>query len=125
MPERLDRVTIQLRRRPVAITWNEREALLAELVTKHHDRPTGDPSVRRAVCKAFEDVGASRAVIFTLEQKAHVASALNWWSAYAELAPGLLELRNALEEDLQDAVQCGGESARVWSAERPKPGGGS
>ena len=100
MPERLDRVIIELSSRDVTITWEERRQLLKELVEEHSDRPNGDPSVNRAVCRAFEDVGASRAVILTFRQKAHLYSRLGWWEAYAELAPGLLELSAALRDDL-------------------------
>jgi hypothetical protein len=104
MPE-LDRVTIELSNRDVTITSEERRELLKELAEEHYDRPNGDPLVNRALCAALEDVGASGAVILTLEQKAHLYGRLEWWTAYTEVAPGLLELLTALTDDLRNDAQ--------------------
>ena len=101
MPERLDRVTIKLSSRDVTITWKERQELLEELLAEHRDRPLGDRSVNRAICKAFEDVGAG-AVILTREQKGHLAGRLEWWGAYTKLSPGLLELRDTFRHALRN-----------------------
>ena len=95
MPERLDRVTITLSSRDVTITWKERQELLEELLAERRDRPLGDRSVNRAICKAFEDVGAGP-VILMREQESHLHGRMEWWGAYSKLGPGLLELCDAL-----------------------------
>ena len=105
MPERLDKVVIALEGGPITITWADRQAVIEELTTQHRDRPNSHPHVRQAICQAFEDVGATRAVTLTFEQKAHLGAALDWRGAYTEPTPGLLELRNALEDDVQNELR--------------------
>jgi len=80
----------------VEISWNTREELLARLGPEH----TGARD-------AFRDVGTSAPVRLTLEDKAAVLTMLEAWRLELNddrrLPGGIMDLRNALEQDLHDA----------------------
>lgn len=60
------------------------------------------------VCKAFENVGATRPVTLTIEQKALLLRVLEDWaltSSFDRMPAGLFGLRNALHDDLHNAGQ--------------------
>jgi hypothetical protein len=98
MPERLDRVRIQLASQPepLEISWDTRNELL--------DRLSADQDSLEA---AFLAVGASRPVTLELADKEALLSVIEAWGAelgdYRQLPAGLFELRNALINDLHDA----------------------
>jgi hypothetical protein len=99
VPDRLDRVQIQLASRPDpgVISWAAREELVRRL-----DARDGGASA----AKAFRDVGASRPARFTIDEKEQLAIVLDEWMRYADrdLRPeGVFELRSALANDLHDA----------------------
>lgn len=101
-PRDLDRVTVELNSRDVTLSGSTREALLTDL-RKH---PRGDNELAHAIRKAFEDVGASRIVLLTLECKLYLLRLLEEWSLEVGEADttrsGLFELRNALIADVRD-----------------------
>ena len=101
-PRDLDRVTVELNSRDVTLSGSTREALLTGL-RKH---PRGDNELAHATRKAFEDVGASRIVLLTLECKLYLLRLLEEWSLEVGEADttrsGLFELRNALIADVRD-----------------------
>jgi hypothetical protein len=72
VPERLDRVHVQLarRREPFELPWDSRDKLLNEIRQRESAQPIVD---------AFENAGASRPVTFTLEQKAQLFDLLEAW----------------------------------------------
>ena len=98
-----DGVTVELNSRDVPLSWSTREALLAGL----REHPPGDREFAHAICKAVEDVGASRIVLLTLECKIYLLRLLEEWSLEVgeddPARPGLFQLRNALIADLRDA----------------------
>jgi hypothetical protein len=98
VPERLDRVQIQLASRPepLVISWDAREELLSRLRGQHG--PLDD---------AFRAVGASRPVTLDEADKEALLLVIDEWGAelgdYRELPDGFFDLRNALINDLHDA----------------------
>ncbi len=81
----------------VRLPWASRDVLLEQL-----RRTEGT----EGITKAFEDVGASRPVTLTIEQKALLFRVLEDWSlasSYDRMAAGLFGLRNALSDDLHAA----------------------
>jgi hypothetical protein len=69
MPERLDRVHVDVAGVIVEITWHERDVLLEELAFIE-----GTKTIR----ERFEAVGASQAVELDDEQRARLLTALEW-----------------------------------------------
>ena len=105
MPERLDHVSIAMDRRgeanDVRLPWQSREYLLRKLRTT--DGAEG-------IVKAFEDVGTTRPVELTIEQKALLYRVLDdrsFTTGYHELPEGFFELRNALSDEVADAATGG------------------
>jgi hypothetical protein len=81
----------------VRLPWASRDVLLEQL-----RRTEGADGIT----KSFEDVGASRPVTLTVEQKALLFRVLEDWSltsSFDRMPAGLFGLRNALSDDLQDA----------------------
>ena len=79
------------------IPWATREDLLAELAQLENCRP---------IREAFTNVGASRPVNLTLEQKAELLDVIDHWAnqtrgGHEALPEGIHDLRN----DLHDAVR--------------------
>ena len=97
MPERLDTVTVALSRGDVTIGWETRQALMARL------QHVQSASNLRAT---FEAVGATRAVELNPAQRATLLGLLDEWSldrdADRAMPEGLIELRDALSDDLAD-----------------------
>ena len=101
MPERLDRVHVQLarRREPFELPWDSRDKLLNEIRQRESAQPIVD---------AFENAGASRPVTFTLEQKAQLFDLLEAWAnrvSISELPAVVWDLRCSLADDLHDAAE--------------------
>lgn len=97
MPERLDRVEIQLAsvREPLAISWTAREEILSRLA------PEQEP-----IDHAFRAVGASNPVQLTNEEKAQLRVVLDEWMRDLnpeKLPDDVLDLWSALITDLNDA----------------------
>ena len=96
-------VTVELRRRDVMLPWNTRDALLAAL----RANPRSDNGPAGEIRKAIEDIPATSPVLLTLEHKLHLLRVLGDWSdtagGYDAMPPGLLELRDALMDELRDA----------------------
>lgn len=104
MPERLDQVTVRLTRSDVPLPWTSRDALLDRL-GRH---PLGEHDADRSVRKAFEDVGATRPVTLTLNEKGHLLKLLEAWTLEVgrdELPGAIFDLRNVLHDDLHDAAE--------------------
>jgi hypothetical protein len=112
VPEWLDKVTVTAGRTgEVTLTWEVRDALLAELA--HQEQiPGALPSALslRPIRATFEAVGATRPVELTIEQKMDLFQAIGHW----QHGPGgdrgidmsaLIPLRRALREDIQDYEQ--------------------
>ena|SRR5215218_4870964 len=103
MPERLNHVSITVDRRgeanAVRLPWRSRDYLLRKLRTT--DGAEG-------IVKAFEDVGATRPVELTAEEKAVLYRVLDdraFTTGFHELPAGFFELRNALADEAADAAQ--------------------
>jgi hypothetical protein len=98
MGRSIDRVQIPLSRETIDLPWTSREALLEQL--QHLDSMW-------EVRKAFEDVGTSRAVALTQQQKSDLLQMIVHWAegeeGYDRLPEGIFDLRNALHDDLHDA----------------------
>ena len=80
MPARLDRVEVQTAQRVVVITWEERERLLARLLTPDvvpRGRTAVVPESRREIVRAFTAVGASRPVSLTAGQRDELLAVLS------------------------------------------------
>jgi hypothetical protein len=93
-------VRIACSRGEVSIPWESREALLLEI--RHLD--SAAPTV-----EAFSAVGVSRPVELTLEQKGLLIEVIEQWATQADfglegLPDGMIDLRNALREDLRDTL---------------------
>jgi hypothetical protein len=97
MPDRLGSVTVSLRRGDITLSWETRDALMARLK---------DIKTTARIRAAFTAVGVSRPVKLNRGQKAALLSALEEWSlgsgGYDGIPKGLVELRNALIDDLHD-----------------------
>lgn len=96
MPERPGRVTIALDHGDVTMSWLGRQVLLGRLQDA--------PEIR----KAFEAVGATRPVELTPDQRAELLHVLEQWAletpnGYPSLPAEILDLRNALMDDVNDA----------------------
>ena len=103
MPERLDHVSITIDRggeaNAVRLPWKSREYLLRKLRTTEG---------AEGIVKAFEDVGATKPVDLTIEQKALLYRLLDdrgFTTGFHELPEGFFELRNALSDEVADAEQ--------------------
>lgn len=101
MPDRIDFITVKLSTEEVTLGWETRRALLANLAL-------GQQDVGRAIRKAFDEVGGSRPVTLTLDEKTYLLKLLEQWSldtigGYEALPDELFTLRNALINDLHDA----------------------
>lgn len=98
-PERLERVQVNTARHTLELPWASRDELLDYLRRFEAGRP---------IVAAFEAVGASRPVRFTLEQKRDVVIFVDGWMqevGVTSLPEGVFELRNELLDDLHDADQ--------------------
>lgn len=94
---RLDIVNVQLGREAVELPWASREALLARLRAVESTD---------AIVRAIEAVGTSRPVTLNAEQKPVVLGVVEAWFEEVDLAglpAGIVELRNALHDDIADA----------------------
>ena len=101
MPEHPDRVTVALKQSDVPLSWLGRQVLLGRLQHAQEIRA------------AFEAVGATRPVELTPGQRAELLALLEKWaletpSGYAGLPGEVLDLRNALMNDMN-----GGERGRL------------
>ena len=96
-------VTVELRRRDVMLPWITRDALLAAL----RENPRGEDGPAGEICKAIEDIPATSPILLTLEHELYLLRVLGEWpdasGGYDAMPPGLLELRNALMDELRDA----------------------
>lgn len=101
MPERLDEIRIPLSRTVVALPWESRQQLLEEM--RHLD--SANPIITE-----FQAVGTTRPVKLTAEQKGLLITVIEHWGSQVRggltdgLPPGVFELRNALHDDLHDAL---------------------
>jgi hypothetical protein len=97
MQERVDRITVALSRGDVTLTWDSRQALMARL------QHVQSSSCIRAT---FDAVGATSAVELNPAQRATLIGVLGEWSlgrgADKAMPEGLIELRDALSDDLAD-----------------------
>jgi hypothetical protein len=103
MPDRLDHVSIAIDRggetNAVRLPWKSRDYLLRKLRTIQG---------AEGIVKEFEDVGATRPVELTTEQKAQLYRVLDdrgFTTGFHQLPEGFFELRNALSDELADAKQ--------------------
>jgi hypothetical protein len=103
MPERLDHVSITVDRggqaNAVRLPWSSRDHLLSKLRTIEG---------ADEIVKAFEDVGASRPVELSTDDKALLYRVLDdraFTSGFDQLPSGFFELRNALSDAAADAAQ--------------------
>lgn len=97
MAGRLNHVQVEVAGTPVAIPWESREALLAELVRAQ---------VAGAIVEAFRTVGASRRVELTREQKVLLVALLDGWARRETvrwMPQGIWTLRVALADEIQQA----------------------
>src|SRR5690349_9817667 len=99
MPERLDRVTIQLASRPepCVISWAARD----ELIFRLQLQAEGASAV-----EAFRAVGASSPVRLSVDEKEQLLIAVDEWMRAVgsdELPPEVFDLRSVLINDLHDA----------------------
>ena len=86
MPQRLDRVQVDVAGEIVEIGWDERDTLLEKLETV---------AGCDTIVEKFEAVGASRPVHFDDEQRSHLRVALELWGV-SVLPDGLTRLLVAL-----------------------------
>ena len=104
MPQRLDQIWIALHDREVPLTSASRWALL----TRMSGHPIGDPGQNETIFEAFRRVGTDRPVKLDPDGKTHLLAVLRRWSfdadrGYSGLPKGLLQLSNALRDDLYAA----------------------
>jgi hypothetical protein len=98
-PLRDDHVRIPLSRGTIVLPWASREALLGELRRLDAVDDVG---------KAFEDAEAPAPVVLTRTQKSGLIRAIQEWGGRVDggstgpLPPGIVELRDALRDDLDD-----------------------
>jgi hypothetical protein len=94
VPERLDYIIVALDRGDVILAWDTRQTLMSRLQHVH------DSSSLRAT---FDAVGASRPVELNPAQRATLHGLLEEWALEdAALPADLIELRDALTQDLAD-----------------------
>jgi hypothetical protein len=96
MPERLDRVDVELADRTVTLTWDARDQLLAEIA----QLPSLEP-----VSRDFVNAGASRPIRIDLELRGDVFQVIEAWArktpgGLRALPAGIFDLRNALAVDV-------------------------
>jgi hypothetical protein len=99
MPERLDRVTITLRRGDVTFNWATRQILMGRLQ---------DVQTKARIRDSFNTEDPSAAIVLNHGQRTALLIVLEQWSLAGD-GPGamphsLFELRNALYGDLHDAA---------------------
>ena len=100
----IDHVQIALSRGTIALPWASRQALLERLAQLNS---------LRDVRKKFVDVGMSRPVRLTQQQKGALSEVIEVWGSREPggltdgLPDGIVELRNALGADLHDAGSSG------------------
>ena len=87
----INHVQISLSRGTVELPWESRQELLEE-----SRRVEGMHAMR----DAFEAVGTSRPVSLTREDKVGLVAVIDLW------AEGIVELRDALRDDLHDATEA-------------------
>ena len=93
MPERLDRITVTTTAGPFELSWESRQALLAEL--RDFDSAAG-------IVKAFRDVGASRPVTLSESDRETLVELLDSWSVRVgrdQLPARIADLRDAITDD--------------------------
>ena len=92
-------VKIGLARETISLPWTSRAALLEQFK---------DVDSMWELRKAFEDVGTSRPVTLTREQRADLLAVIVHWAdaekGYDRLPEGVFDLRSALQDDLHDAA---------------------
>ena len=97
MGRSIDHIEIPLGRETVRLPWGSREALLGQF--QHLD-------LMRDVRRTFENVGTSRPVQLTQEQKRDLLEVIVRWAddegGYDRLPDGIFDLRNALHDDVSD-----------------------
>lgn len=97
MGRSIDHVQIPLGRETVTLPWASREALLGQF--KHLDS-------MREMRRQFENVGTSRPVQLTQEQKRDLLQVIVDWAGgeggYDGLPESIFDLRNALHDDVSD-----------------------
>jgi hypothetical protein len=104
MPRELDHVSIALHERNVSLTSDAHWDLLARM----RRRPIGSPDLNDPILEAFRRVGRGRPVRLDADGKRHLLAVLRRWSfdtgrGYSGLPQGMLQLSNALRDDLHDA----------------------
>jgi hypothetical protein len=87
MPERLDRVHVDLAGEIVMLTWDERDTLLEELAFAEGTK---------AIRERFEAVGASRPVELDAEQRERLRTALDEWGSDRLQPEGIARLHAVL-----------------------------
>lgn len=112
MPERLDRVTVALKRGSVVFSWEARQALLARLFHANiKNRVIAQGTSTDHIIRAFEAVGATLPVELTKPQRLLLLHVLRTWSENERWAlepdermpEELAVLRNALSDEVSDA----------------------
>ncbi len=97
MGRSIDHIEVPLGRETVRLPWASREALLDQF--KHLDSMS---DMRRT----FENVGTSRPVQLTQEQKRDLLGVIVDWAGaeggYDRLPEGIFDLRSALHDDVSD-----------------------
>jgi len=88
MPERLDRVHVNVAGEIVEITWDDRDVLLEELAFAEGTKP---------IRERFEAVGASQPVALDAEQRARLRAALDDWGEDRLQPDGIARLHEALK----------------------------
>ena len=100
-PRSIDRVQIPLSRGTVELPWESRQDLLEESRRVAGMHPMRD---------AFEAVGTSRPVLLTREDKVGLVEVIQLWAKEIEglgsLPEGIVELRDALQDDLKDTTEA-------------------
>jgi hypothetical protein len=96
-----ERVRVALSRGEVVIPWDSRQELLKKI--RHLDSA-------RPIVIAFEAVGISRPVTLRRDQKVVLLELIELWGTPTHgglhgLPEGIVELRNALRDDLRDSPQ--------------------
>lgn len=92
MPERLDWITVTTSRGPVALHWDSREELLAEI---------DQLGYAAGIVKAFTDVGASRLAELSDADRELLLALIEAWShkvGVDALPAGVWDLRCAIAE---------------------------
>jgi len=87
MPERLDRVQVDLGGEIITISWDERDVLLEELAFAEGTKP---------IRERFEAVGASRPVELATEDRITLRTALDNWGSDRLQPEGIARLHAAL-----------------------------